>query len=166
MASDFNFNFQFQLTSPDDLNRILNLMERDVQKIIKQEYNKYGLLVEQGTKALIHHDRGDLEDSVHTIPAYKRGQNIVTEVVVNGKQALYLHDRVEPNYGYRPKYENGSKFPRYYKNGLGLRTRTKPGFRGEKPGRKYLKRAVDVTRQDFDEMNQRAIRRITEGWGG
>lgn len=140
-------------------------MDRKAEQILKQEYTRHALLVEQGTKALAHHDRGDLEDSIHSQPARRLGQGISSDVYVNSEYAIYVHERVPRYSGYRPKYENGSKFPKYYKNGLGLRTRTKSGFRGERPGRKFLDRAVNLTRPDFDEMNQRAIRRITEGWG-
>lgn len=165
MASNNGINFNLSWSGTNEIRRAIKKMDVMAERVLKEEYSKHALFVEQATKSLAHHDRGDLEDSIHSQPARRTGKGITSEVYVNSDYAIYLHESVPKKYGYRPKYENGSKFPKYYKNGLGLRTRTKPGFRGEKPGRKFLDRAVKLSEKDFDEMNKRAIRRITEGWG-
>ena len=162
MARDI---FRLEWDGLDQLVRIMEEMNDEKDAIIIEEYTRFGLLVEEGTKALAPHDKGDLEDTIHSEPAKRDGDGISTEVYVGSEYGVYQHELV-PRSGEHPKYENGAKFPGYYKDGKGARTRSKPGWRGEEPGRKYLERAVELTDDDFTEMNERALDRITQKWGG
>ncbi|OXS77955.1 HK97 gp10 family phage protein [Domibacillus enclensis] len=143
----------------NDLDGLLEGIEEKVDAIAEEEYQKYGLFVEAATKSLVHHDEGDLEASIHSSTSNKDGQ-IETVVGSNMKYALRRHE--EPyRMGTHNKYDNGAKFERYYLNGRGRRTLLKPKWRGYKPGRKYLDNAVKATAQEYDETNERILRRIT-----
>lgn len=154
--------FKFDWQGVEELVDLLDKVDENVDRIIIDEYSKYGLLVEEGAKALAPHDKGDLTDTINADRARRNGNEIFVEVGVGSIYGAYQHEKkLRP--GTHPKYDRGAKFPGYYKNGYGARTRSKSGWRGEKPGRKYLERAVDLTEKDFDEMNQRALERIMEG---
>lgn len=132
------------------------------ERILKEEMTKYGLLVEEGTRALAQKDTGDLEESINFSRAEKQGQAFVVEGGSNLKYALRRHE--EPyRRGKYPYYDDGAKFPNYYVNGLGRRTRLKPNWRGERPGRKYMQRAINVTEKDFGVMMDRVYARLMVG---
>lgn len=154
--------FSFEWDGIEELARELEQMDDNIERIMIDEYSRYGLLVEEGAKALAPHDKGDLTDTINADRAKRNGQEIFVEVGVGSVYGVYQHEkRLRP--GVHPKYHRGAKFPDYYKNGYGAKTRSKASWRGEKPGRKYLERAVTLTKDDFDEMNERILRRIIEG---
>lgn len=130
--------------------------------IATEEYTDYGMLVEEGSKALVHHDTGDLEDSISFDKAKQIGNEIVLE---GGSTSKYAWKRHETPYrmGVYPKYDNGAKIPDYYQNGLGAGTRFKPTWRGIRPGRKFMQNAINATQRDYEEMNQRILDRTLRG---
>lgn len=143
----------------NELDGLLEGIEEYVDAIAEDEYQKYGLFVEAATKALVHHDEGDLEASINSSTSNKDGQ-IETVVGSNMKYALRRHE--EPyRMGTHNKYDNGATFERYYLNGRGRRTLLKPKWRGYKPGRKYLENAIKATDPEYNETNDRILRRIT-----
>lgn len=154
--------FQIEWEGIDELTQFLNSMDDNVERILVDEFTKYGLLVEEGARALATHDKGDMEDTINADRAKKSGNEIFVEVGVGSIYGIYQHEK-RTRGGIHPKYSRGAKFPGYYKDGYGMRTRSKPSWRGEKPGRKFLQRAVEVTDDDFDEMNARALERIMQG---
>lgn len=147
-----------------ELDRQFEEMSENFERILLEEYTEYGQLVEEGAKALSPHDEGDLEASIHFDPAYRDGNGVSVEGGSNMAYALRRHE--EPyRPGEHPKYDNGAKFPRFYVNGRGLRTRTKASWRGFMPGRKFLENAVKATKPDYDEMNKRILDRTLSGDG-
>lgn len=142
---------------------MLDQMDESMERILKQEFTRFGLLVEEGARALAPHDRGDLTDTINADPAKIIAGGVEVEIGVGSIYGVYQHEKAITRWGSYPKYDNGAKFPDYYKNGYGARTRSKPSWRGHRPGRKYLERAVQTLRPDFDEMNRRALQRIMEG---
>lgn len=154
--------FEIHWDGNEELARLLNQMDDAMEQIMIEEYSKFGLLVEEGTRALAPKDKGDMTDTINSDRAKRDGQGIFVEIGVGSVYGLYQHEkRLRP--GIHPKYDRGAKFPNYYQNGYGQKTRSKPSWRGEKPGRKYLERAVTLTEPDFDEMNERVLDRIMQG---
>jgi len=149
----------------EELNRLFEDMGENVERIAIEEYSKFGKLVEEGAKALVHHDEGDLEDSISFDEAVREGDDIVVE---GGSNSPYAWRRHEEPYrmGTYTKYDNGSKYPRYYLNGRGRRTLTKASWRGYKPGRKYMQNAINAVQPDYDEMNARILERLLNGERG
>lgn len=149
----------------EELEDLLDTMEEDIERITLEEYTDFGMLVEESVRALMPLDESDLESSYNMSKAKREGNLITTEGGSNHEYALRRHE--EPaRKGTHDKYDNGAKYPNYYVNGKGARTRNKPGFRGLKAGRKYQERAVKKLKVDYDEMNQRILRRVLEGGGG
>ncbi len=145
-----------------ELEEFFDKFEEDFERILLEEYTKYGMLVEEGTKALVHHDDGDLEDSISFGKAKRVGNTVEVEGGSNSPYALRRHE--EPyRYGIYNKYENGSKFPNYYIYGRGRGTLEKPTWRGYKPGRKFLQNAINATKPDYDRMNERILERALDG---
>jgi hypothetical protein len=160
VARDTLFSFEWE--GIEELARLLENMDDNMERILIDEYSKYGLLVEEGAKALAPKDKGDLTDTINSDRAKKNGREIFVEIGVGSVYGVYQHEkRLRP--GNHPKYDRGAKFPDYYQNGYGQKTRSKPSWRGERPGRKYLERAVDLTEDDFNEMNERVLDRIMQG---
>ncbi|AYP68829.1 hypothetical protein BpsM61_00055 [Bacillus phage vB_BpsM-61] len=159
MASDI---FSFTWEGIEEFADLLDEMVDGMDEIIEDEYTKFGLLVEEGARALAPRDLGDLTDSIASEGASVSKSEITVEITVGSEYGIYQHE-LEPRPGSHPKYDRGAKLPDYYQNGRGLKTRGKPGWRGEQAGRKYLERAVQLTEKDFDEMNERALERIMEG---
>jgi hypothetical protein len=143
----------------DEFSSMLEDMDEQAENIVMDEMTKLGMLAEEGTKALVHHDEGTLEDSINFDKAKKEGSDIVVRGGTNLVYALRRHE--EP---YRPgvhdKYSEGKKWPNYYLNGRGRGTHRKPRWRGYKPGRKYMENAVKSIEPDYDKMNARALERI------
>lgn len=161
MARNDEF-FRIEWQGIDELIDYFDRMEKDFERILIDEYTKFGMLVEEGTKALAPHDEGGLEDSISFDKAKRVGNAIMIEGGSNLKYAIRRHE--EPyRGGTHPKYDNGSKFPSYYQTGRGAGTRGKPAWRGYKPGRKYLQNAINATEKDYDKMNERILDRITGG---
>jgi len=146
----------------EELTELFDGMEEDLERIALQEFTKYGLLLEEGTKALVFHDEGDLEASINFGPAKKEGNSIVVEGGTNMEYALKLHEK-QYGAGTHDKYDNHSRFEDYYEDGRGLRTRMKPPWRGYVPGRKYLQNAINATKKDYEKMLGRIIERVLKG---
>jgi hypothetical protein len=145
-----------------ELEEMFNEMEDNFMRILTEEYTQYGMLVEEGTKALAPHDEGDLEDSINFGQAVPEGSGVSVEGGSNAKHALKRHERPY-RMGTHPKYENGAKFPDYYKDGRGEGTRSKRSWRGQMPGRKYLLNAINATERDYEKMLDRILERTLEG---
>lgn len=137
-------------------------MEEEVERIAMEEMSKYGLLVEEATKALAPKDTGDLEESINFGKAQKEGNEIVVEGGSNLEYALRRHE--EPyKMGIRDKNDNGAVFEDYYIGGKGRKTLRKPTWNGYKPGRKFLQNAVNATEEDYNKMNERILDRLLGG---
>lgn len=136
MARRDVFNIEWQ--GLQEFSDALQNMEDNVETIIMEEMTKFGMLAEEGTKALVHHDEGPLEDSINFDAAVKEGGNIVVNGGSNMKYALRRHE--EP--------------------GRGPGTLGKPMWRGHRPGPKYLENAIKAIEPDYDTMNARAMDRI------
>lgn len=117
-------------------------MDKDAEKIVREEFNEYLMLVEQGAKALVPKDTGDLEDSILTTPIRKESTAFVADIGTNMKYALKVHEK-PMNWG--------------------KRTRAKASWRGQRPGNHYLSRAINLTERDWENITERILLRILEG---
>ncbi|MGE7650483.1 HK97 gp10 family phage protein [Peribacillus frigoritolerans] len=145
-----------------ELEDLLDGMGDEIERIAKEEMTKYGLLVEEGTKALAPKDTGDLEESINFGQAEREGDYIVVEGGSNLEYSLIRHER--PNkMGIRDKYDNGAKFENYYIGGKGRKTLRKPTWRGYRAGRKFLQNAINATEEDYNKMNERILERLLGG---
>lgn len=149
----------------DEFDELLEGLEKEFEEAVIDEYTNYGLLVEEGAKALAGKDRGELESSINFGKATKKfGNKIVVEGGSNLKYALRRHE--EPyRMGVHDKHDNGTLFENYYVGGRGRKTLQKPSWRGYKPGRKFLQNAITATEKDYDKMNERILDRLTGGDG-
>lgn len=138
-------------------------MPEDFERILIQEYTEYGMLVEEGTKALAPHDEGNLEDNINFERAKREGTGVSVEGGVSNVEYAVIRHEAPYRGGRGPKYDDGAKYPNYYIMGRGARTRSKPSWRGYVPGRKFLDNAITATEQDFIEMNKRALDRTLRG---
>lgn len=154
--------FDIEWDGLDAFKKKFDLMEAELKKNLVDEYDKYGLLVEEGAKALAPHDAGDLEASITTEKASIHGNSVEMAVGSNSKYALRRHE--EPYCkGMFPKYDNGAKFPNFYVDGRGQITRSKPSWRGQIPGRKYLQNAINATDKEYHETNERVLKKTLGG---
>lgn len=136
-------------------------MEEAFVRILREEYTRFGLLLEEGGKALAPEDEGDLAASINFSGLTVTANGVEGEVGSNLVYALRRHE--EPyRIGKFPKYSNGAKFPDYYKDGRGAGTRSK-SWRGYPAGRKYLENAVKATQEYYEEMLQRILERALNG---
>lgn len=158
-----DFDAQFEGLQ-EEINRLGDMYEV-WQDVTKQEMTKLGKLVEEGAKALAFHDTGEFEDSITADPASVNGDAVSVEIGSNSPLAIILHERPY-TMGTRDKYDNGARIPRYYLNGRGRRTLTKPNWRGFKAGRKYMQNAVTAVEPDIEKMNERIQQRMLEGKRG
>ncbi|WP_144559557.1 HK97 gp10 family phage protein [Shouchella miscanthi] len=143
-----------------ELEKEFKAMPKRFERAAIQELGKYSALLEEGAKALVHHDEGDLEDSISFDPPKKKGQGFEFEGGSSSKYALVRH--------YQP-YRMGvhDKMPgdNYYVGGRGRRTHNKPAWRGERAGRLYLERAIRVTDKDFQRTGERILERTMDRRG-
>lgn len=159
MANDDVFSIEWE--GLDEFAEMLDKMDDQTDKIIMEEMTKFGMLAEEGTKALVHHDEGTLEDSINFDKAKREGGDIVVQGGSNLEYALRRHE--EPyRMGVHHKYSEGKKWPNYYVGGRGRGTHRKPAWRGYQPGRKYMENAIKAIEGDYDKMNARALERILE----
>jgi hypothetical protein len=159
MSSD---DFNIKWDGLDKLIKTFDAMEESLKRNLISEYAKYGLLVEEGAKALAPHDTGDLEASITAEKVSFHGNSVETAVGSKSKYALRRHE--EPyRKGHFPKHDNGSKFPDFYADGRGQITRSKPNWRGQVPGRKYLQNAINATDKDYHETNERVLKKTLGG---
>lgn len=152
-------HFRLEWNGLDGLEKLLKRAGDEFENIVVEEMTKYGMLVEEGTKALAPHDTGDMEDTISFDRAKKQGNAIVVEGGASSKYAVIRHEAPYSS-GSRDKYDNGAKFPNYYINGRGAGTRGKASWRGQMPGRKYMVRAIQATEKDYEKMNARIIDRL------
>ncbi len=153
--------FSVEWEGLDEFHDMLDEMDKEAENIIADEMTRFGMLAEEGTKALVHHDHGDLEDSINFDKAKREGR---VTVVRGGSNIIYALRRHEEPYrlGVHAKYERGRHYPGYYIDGRGAGTRGKPNWRGYQPGRKYMENAIKAIEPDYDKMNARALERILE----
>lgn len=154
--------FRIEWTGIEELEQEFDRMEKSFQNILVEEYTKYGLLVEEGAKALAPYDEGDLEQSIVSDKAQVKGNTVSVGVGSNSPYAVRRHEEPYKS-GRRHKYDNGSRFDDYYRNGIGRGTSGKGNWRGYQPGRKFLENAVLATEDDYDEMNKRILERVLGG---
>ena len=159
MADDRLFDIEWE--GLDELVEEFEKMDEDFSRVAQEEYTEYAKLVEEGTRALAFKDESDLEESITSDEAEVRGDEITTEVGSSSKKALRLHEQ-PARQGTYPKYDNGAKFDDYYQDGLGLGTRMKPSWRGMRPGRKYMERAILATVPDYNKMLNRILDRTLD----
>jgi hypothetical protein len=144
-----------------ELEQYFESMEEAFVEILKDEYTKFGLLLEEGGKSLAPEDDGDLAASINFSGLTVTADGVEGSVGTNLVYALRRHE--EPyRIGTFPKYSRGAKFPDYYKNGRGVTTRGK-SWRGYPAGRKYLANAVLATESYYQEMLQRILERTLNG---
>lgn len=147
--------FSLEWEGLDEFNELLGKMEKEHEAIIVKELTDFGQDVETGTKALVHHDEGNLEDSINFGKARKRGS---TYEVTGGSNLKYALRRHEQPYSKRV-YDKipGDKF---YQYGRGWGTRNKPNWRGYAPGRKFMENAINALEKDYNAMNTRVLEKI------
>jgi hypothetical protein len=155
-------NFEIKWTGIDEFKKVLQNLNRDQGAVFQREYSRFGMLVEEGARALAPQDRGDLASSINADAPNVSARGVSIEIGVGSVYGLYQHEKRSSGRTY-PKYDNGAKFPGYYSGGYGARTRSKPSWRGAQPGRKYLERTVQLVETDFNEMNERILQQIMEG---
>lgn len=109
-----------------------------VDKIILEELNNVGLIIEGYGKRLSPRDRGDLEASITSDKAYKSGDRYICIIGTNMIYAKYVHDGV----------------------GRGPRTLKKPNVKGYRPGPLYLRNATTLAERDFEIAIARAVVRV------
>lgn len=157
-----NSEFDFEIEGLSTFIEEIKQMDSRAEDIIIDELSKFGLTVEEGARALVQHDHGELEHSINFDRAVKEGNDYVVHGGSNSEYALRRHE--EPyRMGVYDKYEEGRKDPDFYINGRGRKTHRKPSWRGYKPGRKYLDNAVKALEPDWDTINDRILKRILEG---
>ncbi|QFG05772.1 putative tail protein [Bacillus phage 055SW001] len=148
-------------TGLDELIDEYGRIEQAFMRVLEEEYRKYGLLLEEGGKALAPEDSGDLAASIRFSGIRMSGSGLEGDVGTNLVYALRRHE--EPyRRGSYPKYERGSKFPNYYVNGRGATTRRK-SWKGYPAGRKYLANAMKATEDYYNEMLERILERTING---
>jgi hypothetical protein len=153
--------FRLEWDGLEELEQYFARMEEAFVQILVEEYTRYGLLLEEGGKALAPEDDGDLAASINFSGLRVTADGVEGEVGTNLVYALRRHE--EPyRMGTFPKYSRGAKFPDYYVNGRGAETRNK-SWRGIPAGRKYLENAVKATQEDYEEMLRRILERLTGG---
>lgn len=130
--------FSVEWSGLDEFNKLLDKMEKEHEKVIMEELTKFGMLAEEGTKALVHHDEGTLEDSINFDKARKEGGGIVVTGGTNVSYAMMRHENP----------------------GRGPGTLAKPTWRGYVPGPKYMENAIKAIDKDYNVMNQRVLDRI------
>lgn len=126
-----------------------------MQNLVKHSTD-YGMLFEEGSRALAPRDGGDLESSIQFDPLQISGTTVSGSITAYSEYAWRRHE--EPyTEGLRDKYDNGVKEEDYYEDGRGRRTRDKTPWRGEEAGRKYMSRVADLTKDDYDKAMDRVV---------
>lgn len=142
----------------DQLDDAAKHLEHNMVSAMKE----YESLVDEGTRSLTPRDEGDLENSITVDIPKLVGNTVVGGISSNLAYALRRHE--EPyRRGVHDKYDNGTKYEDYYVDGRGRRTLQKPAWRGQRPGRKYMARAVELTERDYDEIFAQALEDTLRG---
>ncbi|WP_339233815.1 HK97 gp10 family phage protein [Oceanobacillus sp. FSL W7-1281] len=145
-----------------EFSKELDGMTKELEKNLMEAMTEYLKLVEEGAKALVHYDEGELEQSLTTKGPRREGDRVVGEIGSNLTYAFRRHE--EPyRYGVRDKYDNGVRTPNYYVYGRGRETLKKPKWRGQAPGRKYLENAVVLTEDDYEKIMAKALEKTLGG---
>ena len=151
--------FDINLEGFEELQREFQKAERDFRPSVKKHMTRFTLNVQGDAQKLVSVDSGELQSSIHTLPARETSEGIVTSVGTNNEYALRRHE--EPyKQGVRPKYERGTKFDMYYINGRGYGTRNQPGVGQYKAGRKYMQNAVLYNESNFGKMCENILREV------
>lgn len=134
-----------------ELEQLFKDMDVLLMRNLKAGMTDYSLLVETGSRKLAQRYEGELMRSI-----IAKKVNVLAGLVIGevGSNLVYAWRRHEEPYrrGTHDMYDAGVKFPKYYKDGLGRRTRQKSSWRGQLPGRKFIERTVNVTEEDFEEI--------------
>lgn len=147
-----------------ELENNLESMGPRMKRNVTKGMNNYNGLAEEGSRALAPHDEGDLEISIQAVDPTWEGDVIMGGVASSSKYALRRHE--EPGrQGKRPKYDNGVRFDEYYEDGLGKETRSRPSWRGEMPGRKYMDRAIGASENELESEMANALDETLGGRG-
>lgn len=149
MANGLNLHIDVTaiLKFAEDMGDNKALFERN----LRTGMNEYGMLLEEGSRALAHRDGGDLESSIRVQPLELLGDTMTGSVMADSEYAWTRHETPYSERTY-DKYDQGVKEEDYYRQGLGRRTRQKTAWRGQKPGRKFMARAIDLTEADWNAM--------------
>lgn len=148
----------------EGLDEFLDLLENMTSRfeyILIDEYRKYGMEVEAGSRALAPEDGGDLASSIN----FSNPKRIVGGIMVEGgSNSVYALRRHEEPYrmGSFPKYDKGGKFPNYYYNGRGLTTQGK-SWMGYPAGRKFMENAIKALEGYYNDMLERILGRVMRG---
>lgn len=147
--------FEVEWEGLDEFKNMLDEMYQKHEKIIADNLTGFGMLAEEATKALVHHDEGTLEDSINFSKAKRFG---TTFEVTGGTNVVYAMRRHEEPYRLGTHHKLPKDF--FYQNGLGKHTRAKPRWRHYTPGRKFLENAVKSIESDYDKMNKETLDQI------
>ena len=159
------FGFQIDIRGLADMEQQLEGMTEDFERNLSDSMNEYGMLLEEGARSLSHRDGGQLEASIDFYSLTKKGGVMEGSVGSDLKYALKRHEDPYKLGTTRDKYDAGVKETDYYVDGLGRRTRQQPAWRGLKPGRKYVERAVVATEDEFEEILAEALDKTLRGRG-
>lgn len=141
-------------------------MTDQFNKNLSDGMTEYGMLLEEGARSLSHRDGGQLEASIDFYSLEKNGNVVQGSVGSDLKYALKRHEAPYKLGTVNDKYDNGVKEVGYYVDSLGRRTRQQPAWRGLKPGRKYVERAVVATEDDFEDILAEALDKTLRGREG
>lgn len=159
------FGFQIDIQGLADMEQQLEGMTDDFERNLSDGMNEYGMLLEEGARSLSHRDGGQLESSIDFYSLTKNGGVMEGSVGSDLKYALKRHEEPYKIGTTHNKYDAGVKEVDYYVDSLGRRTRQQPAWRGLKPGRKYVERAVVATEEDFEEVLAEALDKTLRGRG-
>lgn len=154
--------FSIEWEGLDEFKKLIKEAPKKFDRLVREELTDIGLVAEGYAKGLSPRDSGDLEDSIFSTKASKKGGVYVVYVGTNMEYARYVHELFNPM-GRGDKYERGVKYPNYYIGGRGKRTREKPNVKGYRPGRKYIRNAIVLTEPDVEKAMERVITKMWEG---
>lgn len=135
----------------------LEAMKDILQHNLEVAMIEFSMLAEEGTRALVHHDTGELEMSIHAETPHWEGDEIHSAVSTNNEYAIVRHEAPYRMGTTGDKYDRGIVEHDYYVNSRGRRTREKPNWRGMPTGRKYMERAIVAIQTDGDIIFGRAL---------
>ena len=158
------FNLSVEIPGLAEFVDNLELMETSFYDNLEEGVKEYGSLLEEGGQALAPYDGGELETSIQFKDFRHVGNRMEGAVGSDLKYALRRHEDPYKE-GTRDKYDAGVKFEEYYTDGRGQETILRPGWRGQKAGRKYLERAVDASETDFNEIMGEVYEKTFRGRG-
>lgn len=159
VARGIGFDIQFDV---EGMIEDFKKLAASADETIDAGLSEYGMLSEEAGKALAPYDSGDLVTSIQFQGLKTANGERQGSVGSDLEYALRRHE--EPyRMGTHDKYDNGVKFEKYYVNGRGRRTHRRPGFRGQKAGRKYLERSQALLEPDHLDIMQQTLEAILRG---